>query len=607
MGIASRYEETTFPGIFRNRAADKPNNVFMKFREAGGWKDITWREVKNRIDRLASYLIQNGIMPGDRIAIYSENRPEWVFADIATLSVGGIDVTIYNTNSGPEAAFILNDSQSLMCFCSGKAQVDNLLDQKADLTHLKKIIVFDDTQYSDPLVVTLADALKKGGNSPQEDEIDNRIRNINCDEIMTLIYTSGTTGNPKGVMLTHNNMVMQVNQFLEHHPFDYSGIALSILPLSHSLERTVGYHALLALGETVAYSRGPEYLLEDLLEVRPTVFLVVPRILEKLYLGIMAKASTAPPLKQKIFSWAVSTGRRGAHYTAANKKLPYFLSRQYALAEKLIFSKLREAIGMDRMRCIGIGGAPISYEIYEFFLGIGLESHMGYGLTETSPVTHVHTYHYMKPIKMDTAGPILPRTECKIADDGEILIRGPQVMKGYYNRPEDTREVFTSDGWFKTGDIGIIDNDGYLKITDRKKDIIVTSGGKNIAPQVIENLFKTNPLIEQIAVIGDRRKFLVALIVPGFDMLTQWLSENGISETDPDKIVTLPEVIEKYRTLVDTLNKPLGKVEQIKKFALLSTPFSQETGELTPTLKVKRKVVSARHTNIIESLYAGSD
>jgi long-chain acyl-CoA synthetase len=607
MDQANKYPEITIPGIFRNTAARNNALPFMKYRERGSWKELTWGDVKKRVDRLASFLIGSGIQPGDRLAVYSQNRPEWAIADLAALSSGACDVTIYPTNSGPEAAFILNDSGSTYCFCAGKTQVDSLLAEKKGLSTLKKIIAFDDMEYGDPMVITLNDALHKGELSLKEEEIDRRIRAIDTGDVMTLIYTSGTTGNPKGVMLTHGNMVANMDQFLEHHPFPFEVLALSLLPLSHSLERTVGYHCMLKLGGAVAYARGPEHLLEDLLEIRPTVFLVVPRVLEKLYQGITNKVSKAPAGKQKLFRWAERNARKAAHYINADKRVPFPLSLKYAAAEKLIFSKMRAAIGLDRTRCIGIGGAPLAYDIYEFFQGIGLECHIGFGLTETSPVTHVHTYHTIKPIKMDTAGPIVPRTECRIAEDGEIMIRGPQIMKGYYNRPDDTREVLSADGWFSTGDIGMIDADGYLRITDRKKDIIVTSGGKNIAPQVIENIFKSHAFIEQIAVVGDRRKYLTALVVPSFEMLGPWAQDHGVGETSPEMLIDNPEVIAKYGEIIRELNQPLGKVEQIKKFILLARQFTQETGELTPTLKVKRKAVMEKYKDVIEGMYRGDE
>jgi len=603
MGAAEKYEERTIPAIFRNRAEEFPERVLARYRTAEGWKDISWSESKRRVDAIASWLIGSGIQADDKISIFSENRPEWAFADLAILSAGAADVTIYATNSGPEAAYIINDSDSRFCFCSGKEQLNRLLSVKDTMPNLEKIIVFDDVPSDDPIVVPLGEVMKQGTDNPLPEDIDSRIKNINPENIMTLIYTSGTTGNPKGVMLTHLNMVTQANQFLSHHPFPFDVTVLSILPLSHSLERTVGYHCILLLGQTVAYCRGPEHLLEDLTEIRPTAFLVVPRVLEKIYEGIMTNVEKAPASKKRIFRWTERVGRKAVPYIVTNRKLPFFLRKKYNIAEKLVFSKLREALGMDMLHVVGLGGAPLSTYINEFFQAIKIEVHPGYGLTETSPVTHVHTYKEVMPIKLGSVGPALPDTECTIADDGEILIKGPQVMKGYYKQPEATQEVFTEDGWFKTGDIGFIESDGYLTITDRKKDIIITAGGKNVAPQVLENKFKSNTLIEQIAVIGDRRKYLVALIAPNFDALSEWASRNSITDMDHKSLVKNPAVIAKYREIIEGFNVEFGRVEQVKQFALIEQPFTQETGELTPTLKVKRRVIEKKYSDVIETLY----
>ncbi len=598
------YGEHSIPGIFRDRAEKQKKKIYLRYRDQSGWRDLTWEEVRSRVDAVASWLINYGINPGDKIAIFSENRPEWTIADFSILSVGAADVTIYPTNSSPEAAYIINDSDSRICFCSGKAQLDRLVQAKASMGKLERIVVFNDLECPEPYVIPLKTVLREGMEKPRQDEIDRRIRRIKGEELMTLIYTSGTTGDPKGVMLTHHNMVEQAKQFLEHHPFPFDDVtALSLLPLSHSLERTVGHNCMLFVGGTLAYSRGPEFLLPDLLEVRPTVFLVVPRVLEKIYEGIMTNVQKAPGLKKRIFKWTERVGRKAVPYIVTNRKIPYFLNKKYNLAEKLVFSKLRAALGLDRIKVVGLGGAPLSPYINEFFQAMKVEVHPGYGLTETAPVTHVHTYKTIMPIKLASVGPAVPRTECRISDDGEILIKGPQVMKGYYKKPRETEEVFTEDGWFKTGDIGFIDGDGYLTITDRKKDIIITAGGKNVAPQVIENRFKTDHYIEQVAVIGDRRKFLVALIVPAFEALSDWAHRRGIADVTPAGLVKNPEVLKKYHEIVGKFNSEFGRVEQIKEFALLDVPFTQESGELTPTLKVKRRVVEQKYREIIERLY----
>ncbi|MCP4134713.1 MAG: long-chain fatty acid--CoA ligase [bacterium] len=598
------YKEVTFPGIFRNRAAQNTTKAFLKYKKDEQWIDLSWNEVKKKVDALAYFLVESGVEPGDKIAIYSENRPEWAISDLAVLSAGGADVTIYPTNSGPESAYIINDSDARFCFCSGKFQVDRLLEVRKEMKGLEKIIVFDDINYTEKDVYTFSDVLAQGEKAPHEEEIHKRIQAIDPAGLMTLMYTSGTTGNPKGVMLSHNNMVMEIKTFLEHQPHDDTEIGLSLLPLSHALERSVIYNLILYMGETIAYSRGPEFFIEDLLDIRPTVLLLVPRVLEKIYEGIIAKVALAPPVKKKLFYWSVKTGRKAVPYIITNKPIPLWIRWRYNLAYKLVLSKLRSAIGMDNVRCIGIGGAPLARHINEFFQAAQIQILTGYGLTETCPVTHTHTWKTLQPIKMDTVGTPLPGTECKIEDDGEILLKGPQIMMGYYKKPEETRKVLSEDGWFQTGDIGFVDRDGYLMITDRKKDIIITAGGKNIAPQVIENKFKENPFIDQLAVIGDKRKYLTAIIVPDGETLARWAESNGIDEPDPEKLNRHDLIKKKFQEIITGLNQELGRVEQIKRFHLAEKPFTQEDGELTPTLKIKRKVVREKYADIIEELYS---
>lgn len=604
MGAFRPYDDTTIPGIFKNQVEKSRDIIFLKIRDENKkWKEYSYSDVSASVDALASYFLKKGVQPGDKIAVYAPNRPEWVMSDLAVLSIGAADVTIYPTNSGPEAEYILNDSGSKICICAGKFQVDNLLAEKGRLPLLQEILVFDDLDYKDPSVVKFSKALEIGRSNLNAAEIDKRLRAIKVAETATLIYTSGTTGNPKGVMLTHGNLVANVKQFVEHHPFPERGTCVSLLPLSHALERTVGFNAVMHEGGTISYTKGAETLLEDLKDIRPTLAVYVPRVLEKIYDGVMSQLAGAPENKKKLFNKAMTVGKKSLPYILANRPIPFPLNLGFRLFDKLIYSKLRKALGLDRMLSLGVGGAPLSNEINAFFQTIGVEIHVGYGLTETSPMTHVHTLKRIMPIKIGTCGPALPRTECKIAADGEILVRGPQIMKGYYNRPEDTKAVLTEDGWFYTGDIGTIDKDGYLTITDRKKDILITAGGKNVAPQVIEGAFMLHPLIEQIAIIGDQRKYMTALIVPAFSELIKWAQSRNIAETDPKKLIAHPEVVKKFSEVVDELNKPLGRVEQVKRFTLIDRAFSQETGELTPTLKVKRKVVLANYKDAIEAMY----
>ncbi len=603
MKYSDFYPETSIPGWFRNRAEVLQAKTFLRYRDYAQWNDISWLELKDDVDALASFLIKSGIKAGDKVAIYSENRPEWIMADLAVLSVGAADVTIYPTNSDSEAAHIINDSDSLICFCAGSFQADNLLRIKKQLPKLKKIIVFNDETYSDSKVVTLKDALAEGRKKNNEAEIDKRIRNINPDDLMTIMYTSGTTGDPKGVMLSVKNMTAQVLHFVRHQPHPTFETALSILPLSHALERSIGYNLLLYCGGEVAFSRGTEFLIQDMAEIRPTCMISVPRLPEKMYEGIMTQVNNASAVKQALFNWAVKTGKKAAPYFAGGSAPTGLLAKKYALASKLVLSKLRVTLGMDRMICMGTGGAPFSEEIHEFFTAMQVYVLTGYGLTETAPVTHCHTHAHIMGIKKGTVGPPLPLTQCRIEDDGEILIKAPQVMMGYYKNPEATAEVFTDDGWFKTGDIGMIDDEGYLRITDRKKDIIITSGGKNIAPQVIEGEILRNPLIEQVTLIGDQRKYITALIVPEFAGLEKWADDKGMAKSSREDLVKQPDVVKLYQAMIDETNKALGRVEQVKKFTLMAEAFSPEKGEVTPTLKVKRKVVQANYQDIIEDMY----
>jgi long-chain acyl-CoA synthetase len=604
MSTFKPYDDTTIPGIFRNQVEKSRDIIFLRIRDENKkWKEYTYGDISGQVDELASYFLKKGIQSNDKIAIYAGNRPEWVVSDLATLAIGAADVTVYPTNSGPEAEYILNDSRAKICMCAGKFQVDNLLKEKDKLVYLQEIIVFDDLDYKDPMVVKLSKVLQIGKENLNLEEIDKRLRNIDVQETATLIYTSGTTGNPKGAMLTHNNLVSVVKQFVEHHPFPPRGTCVSLLPLSHALERTVGYNSMIHEGGTINYTKGSDTLLADFKDIRPTLAVYVPRVLEKIYEGVMSQLAKAPASKKKLFNASMNVGKKALPYILYNKPLPFFLNLEYKFFDKLIYSKLRKALGLENMQALGVGGAPLSNEINAFFQIIGVEIHLGYGLTETSPTTHLNTYRRLKPIKLGTCGPAFPCTECKIAEDGEIMVRGPQIMKGYYNRPEDTAQVLTKDGWFYTGDIGTIDEDGYLTITDRKKDILITAGGKNVSPQVIEGAFAMNPFIEQIAIIGDQKKFLVALIVPCFPELNKWVKSKNINETDPKKLISDPEVVKKYNEIVDELNKPLGRVEQIKRFSLIDHTFSQESGELTPTLKVKRKVVLAHYNKVIEDMY----
>ncbi|MGE5422072.1 MAG: AMP-dependent synthetase/ligase, partial [Ignavibacteriales bacterium] len=528
---------------------------------------------------------------------------EWAVADLATLSCAGVDAMIYPTNSAPEAAYIIVDSESVVCFCEGKFQVDNLLTEKDKLPSLKKIIVFDDPGYTNEHVISYQDAIKTGQAKLQTKEISKRRSSIKGSDLMTLIYSSGTTGQPKGVMLSHSNIMFIVLNFNMQQNLPEGHTILSLLPLSHAVERTMDYYSTMMDGGIIAYSRGTEFFAQELTEIRPYLGIYVPRLFEKMYNGINAKVKTASAAKQKLFQMAVAAGKDAAPYFMANKPLPGLLSIRYKFFDKLLFSKLRETLGLDQCMGFGAAGAPLIPEIHDFFWGMGIQVRKGYGLTETSPVLNVDGDPRLKPIKSDGWITPFPDTEVKIAEDGEILVKGPQIMLGYLNKPEATKEMFTEDGWLKTGDIGLKDNEGYVKITDRKKDIIITAGGKNVAPQVLENTFASHPMIEQITVLGDGKKYIVALIVPDFIALESWAATEGLGDLSREQLVRNQKVEQMYQDIIENINQRFGRVEQIKKFRLMSSEFTQENGELTPTLKLKRKVIAEKYKAEVEALY----
>ena len=489
-----------------------------------------------------------------------------------------------------------------MCFAGTKEHADKILAVKNDLPNLREVIMFDEPDCEASNVTPLSRAMEEGSRYADKDELESRLQSIDIDDVATIIYTSGTTGNPKGVMLTHSNFVANVNQIYAVDPefLEPDHIFLSFLPLAHSLERTVGYYTPIFMGKKVAFAEDVSKLLENFQEVRPTFIVSVPRIYERVHGGILAKVATASPVKKAMFDWAMGLARQNLPYMCNSKPRTGFFAFKYNLADKLIFSKLKTTLGMDRLQGAISGGGPLSVSDAEFFLGMGIRVLEGFGLTETTPVTNANRPCKIKP---GTVGAPVKDTIVKIGEGGEILIKGPQVMKGYYKNEEATREVFTPDGFFRTGDIGEIDADGYLKITGRLKDIIITSGGKNISPQNIENTLQASSFIEQVAVVGDSRKYLSALIVPSFENLETWAKEQGITYKDRSDLIANDRVIEQYKREIEENMKDYARVEQIKKFTLLETPWSQETGELTPTLKVKRRIINQKFARQIDAMY----
>jgi long-chain acyl-CoA synthetase len=598
----AKFKETSMGAIFQNRVEEHGDKTLVIWKNQGKWEELSWKKLNEMVRDLGLFLISKGIQPGDKVALFSPNRYEWWVADLAIISIGAVNVPIYATNSAEESRYVIENSDSKLCFVGTKEHMDKILQVKPKLPNLGDIILFDEIEKLPAGVIALKDAYKEGKAYKNKDDFDKRIPPIVMDDVATIIYTSGTTGNPKGVMLTHKNFVSNVQQAENVDPDFLSGdhTFLSFLPLAHSLERTVGYYCPIYLGKKVAFAESTEKLLENFGEIRPTFLVSVPRIYEKVHSGITSKVAGAPPVKKALFNWAMGIAKQNLPYICENKPRTGMFAFKYNLADKLIFSKLRAALGMDRLVAAISGGGPLSVSDAEFFLGMGIKVLEGYGLTETTPIVNANK---PKLIKAGSVGPAVKDTTVKIGPDGEVLIKGPQVMKGYYKNEAATKEAFTDDGFFRTGDIGEIDKDGYLKITGRIKDLIVTSGGKNISPQNIENTLVTSPFIEQVAIIGDNRKYLAALIVPSYATLEAWAKDNNIAFTGRKDLAGKPEVQKLYEKELEEHMKDYARVEQIRKFTLLETEWSQDTGELTPTMKVKRKVINQKYGPVIEAMY----
>ncbi len=599
------YSEKNMAGIFHNRADRYQYETFVRYKKDGRYTPISWNEMRNMVGKVGLGLISLGVNPGDKVGIFSENCWQWVVADLASLSIGATDVPIYATNSSSEAAYIINDSGAKVAFVSDKEHLDKILSIKSKIPHLEYIITFDPFKIPGENIISFEELMIRGDAVKDKSTFEDRMNAINTDSLATLIYTSGTTGQPKGVMLTHGNFHANVLQAYASHPMiNHQDESLALLPLSHSLGRTVSLYLMIHIGAVINLAESFATVLENMQETRPTLMVSVPRLFEKLYSGIKTKADKSTPVKKKLFEWAINVSDRAVDYMVQHKPMPPAIKIQYDLAEAVVFSKMRLTLGLDRIKLFISGGGALATEIDRFFNGIGVSVHNGYGLTETSPVTNVNRFDVFE---FGSVGPALPDTRVMIAQDGEILIKGPQVMKGYYNKPDDTRSVFTQDGWFMTGDIGKIDARGCLYITDRKKDIIVTAGGKNIAPQNIENTLVSDLFIEQSVVIGEGKKYLSALIVPNFIELNNYANKHGISFDSPEDLVKKPEIVSFYHDKLKMLMKDYARVEQIRRFTILPKEFSIETGELTPTLKIKRNVVSANFAHEIERMYKDGD
>jgi long-chain acyl-CoA synthetase len=586
-------------------AVERNLDRLMLSQESGQWLPISSHEFGRRVVRIARTLQRWGIQRGDRVSILSENRPEWSITDMACLLLGAVTVPLYTTLTAEQSAFLLNDSGCRAIFISSEAQLRKILPTLAQTT-LEKIVVMDEVDLSGDLApysskILMMKSITESGAETLGPELEARARSITPDDLATIVYTSGTTGVSKGAMLTHGNIASNILCSLLGFNIEPGDISISFLPLCHITARHVDF-AMIYHGVTLAYCPFMDRLPATLLEVQPTMFVAVPRVYEKVYAQAERQANGFP--KRKIFNWALSIGQEYKPEILAGQTPT---GRSWKLANRLVFSKIRAGLG-GRVRVFISGGAPLGRELAQWYATVGIRIHEGYGLTETSPVIALNT-----PVnhRIGTVGKTMPNIEVRIAEDGEILVRGPSIFKGYWNRPEETQNAFVdgkmNDGWFKTGDIGNLDADGYLSVTDRKKDLIKTSGGKFIAPQPIENSLKLSPLVSVAAIIGDKRKFAAVLISPNFPLLEEWARANDIAFNSRADLVANPKVQALYDEIVEGINQNLARFEKLKRVLLIADEFTAENGIMTPTLKLRRRVVEERYRRQIDDLYAQAE
>ena len=593
--------------LFWDRVSRSGERAAQRVKVDGAWRDVSWRVLGEEVREVALGLIALGRQPGDAVGLLSQTRGEWVRADFAILSMGGVTIPVYPTYPPETLAYIARESETRTLFVEDERQLRKALAAVAEMPSLETVVVMHGSSEASGgaaggdsrLRVLDWEALRALGRGAHlTGALEPRLAAVKPGDIATIVYTSGTTGSPKGVVQTHANHLAALDMIAHTSGVREGDLHLLFLPLAHSFARMESFLGV-RLGLTTAFAESIERLPENLREVSPDFLCSVPRVFEKVYAKVLSGVAAAPPLRQRIFHWALSVGRRASRLEQEGRALPAGLRAQKALADRLVFAKLRAALG-GRLRFCVSGSAPLALEIAEFFHAAGILILEGYGLTETCPVL---TNNREDGFKFGSVGRPMPGVEIKLAPDGEILGRGGNIAKGYFKQPAATKEVFLPDGWFATGDIGRLDSDGFLFITDRKKDLIVTAGGMNIAPQNIENLLKGDPFISQVMVHGDRRPYPVALITLNPEELARFAREQGIMASDPTVLAKHPKVVERVQRTVDAKNSELQSYAKVKKFTILPEDFTVENGALTPTLKVKRKVISERHHAALDALY----
>lgn len=592
---------STLPELFSSLFShyrDDPSKFPLARKVNGAYEPITYKAFEHDVHSLSAFLADKGIERGDRVAILSENRPGWYLSDMAILNLGAVDVPLYPSLPPNQIEYILKNCGAKGIVVSNMLQLGKILSIWPNLPDLSLVVVMNRLEEAVDDVVDLNHAKKEGHKLLEGKPWILEGAKVEPDDVATLIYTSGTTGLPKGVMLTHRNICENVKSCSSIIRLDETDRSLSFLPLSHAYERTGGYYLMFACGAPIYLAESIETISMNIAEAGPTIIFTVPRLFDRIKANMLKQISTESAAKQKIFNWAVGTGEKYHRQLAEQGKASLGMAASHALADKLVYQKIRKKFG-GRLRYFVSGGAALPQKNGEFFQALGITIIEGFGLTETSPVTNVNR---PEKVKFGTVGPPVKNVEVKIAPDGEILLKGPNIMKGYWNDPEATSEVIV-DGWFHSGDIGEIDEDGYLRITDRKKHIIVTSGGKNIAPMPIENLLNESPYVDQVMVVGEKRPFLIALIVPDMAKLQELANEHGMTEASNKELFEAKVVQDTFEKLLKTISRQLATHEKVRKVVLIAEPFTLENNLLTPTLKLKRKEVSKRYEAEIDAVY----
>lgn len=605
---------TTLSGMFWDSVRKNGARTAQEWHDGTGWRSRTYKEYGAAVRDVANSLLAQGVKHGDRVAIWSKNCPQWGEVDFADQTAGFVTVPIYDTLTGEKGAFILNNSDAKVLFVQDEKIFERMQGVRDSLKTVQAIVMIQGKPKAKD-VLSYAEFLAEGKawSKKNPDKLDEMIEKVKPDDLASFVYTSGTTGDPKGVMLTQSNFATN-SSTMDLVQCNSEDVFLSFLPLSHVFERTGGHFGAYRLGAKVVFARSIDTLTDDMVVAKPTIMMSVPRVYEKMHGRILASVQGSSFIKRKIFEWAISVGRAANVYRQRNEPLPKGLAKKVARADKLVFHKLKARVG-GRLRFFVSGGAALSKEIEEFFWAAGICILQGYGLTETSPVCNVNTPTRMR---FGSVGPTIPRVQIKIDTsdwdssgkgrvEGEICFKGPNIMQGYWRNDKATKEVFDKEGWFHTGDIGFVDADGFLFITDRKKEIIVMSNGKKVAPQPIEGSLKLQPHVAQACVIGDDRNYIAALIVPDWEALEKFALANGIAKDDRTQIVADQRVVSLIEREVEDVNKHLSRYEQIKKFWIVPQDWTVETGELTPTLKLKRRIITDRFKEFIGKLYPASE